>query len=123
MIEQYWMENGVEVGGMNRITFLTDFGTKGAYVAQMKGVVLGITDARIIDITHEVSAHNFREGAFLLWTTAPFFPMGTIHVAVVDPGVGTERKGLIITTRKQILIGPDNGILLPTGHLLGDFVV
>ncbi len=123
MIEQYWMENGVEVGGMNRITFLTDFGTKGAYVAQMKGVVLGITDARIIDITHEVSAHNTREGAFLLWTTAPFFPMGTIHVAVVDPGVGTERKGLIITTKKQILIGPDNGILLPTAHLLGDFVV
>jgi S-adenosylmethionine hydrolase len=89
----------------------------------MKGVVSGITDARIIDITHEVSPHNIREGAFLLWTTAPFFPMGTIHVAVVDPGVGTERKGLIITTKKQIFVGPDNGLLLPTAHLLGDFVV
>jgi hypothetical protein len=117
------MENEVEVGGMQRITFLTDFGTKGAYVAQMKGVVSGITDARIIDITHEISPNNIREGAFLLWTTAPFFPMGTIHVAVVDPGVGTERKGLIITTKKQILVGPDNGLLLPTAHLLGDFVV
>ena len=108
---------------MKRITFLTDFGTKGAYVAQMKGVVSSITDARIVDITHEVSAHNIREGAFLLWTTVPFFPVGTIHVAVVDPGVGTERKGLIITTKKQILVGPDNGILLPTAHLLGDFIV
>jgi S-adenosylmethionine hydrolase len=108
---------------MNRITFLTDFGVKGAYVAQMKGVVSSITDAQMIDISHEVSAQNIREGAFLLWTTAPFFPVGTIHVAVVDPGVGTERKGLIITTKKQILIGPDNGILLPTAHFFGDFVV
>ena len=108
---------------MKRITFLSDFGTKEGYVAQMKGVVSSITDARIIDITHEVAPHNIREGAFILWTTAPFFPLGTIHVAVVDPGVGTERKGLIITTKKQILVGPDNGILLPTAHLLGEFVV
>jgi S-adenosyl-L-methionine hydrolase (adenosine-forming) len=108
---------------MKSITFLTDFGTKGAYVAQMKGVVSGITDARMIDITHDVSPQNIREGAFLLWTTVPFFPVGTIHVAVVDPGVGTQRKGLVITTKKQILVGPDNGILLPTAHLLGDFVV
>jgi S-adenosylmethionine hydrolase len=108
---------------MRRITFLTDFGTKDGYVAQMKGVVSSITDARLIDITHEVSPHNIREGAFILWTTAPYFPVGTVHVAVVDPGVGTERKGLVIATKKQILVGPDNGILLPTAHLLGDFVV
>ena len=108
---------------MKRITFLTDFGTKDGYIAQMKGVASSITDARLLDITHEVAPHNIREGAFILWTTAPFFPMGTVHVAVVDPGVGMERKGLIITTKKQILIGPDNGILLPTAHLLGDFVV
>jgi S-adenosylmethionine hydrolase len=108
---------------MKRITFLTDFGTKDGYVAQMKGVASSITDARLLDITHEVSPHNVREGAFILWATAPFFPIGTIHVAVVDPGVGTERKGLIVTTKKQILVGPDNGILLPTAHLLGDFVV
>lgn len=120
MVEEYWDE---VVDGMKRITFLSDFGTKEGYVAQMKGVVSSITDARIVDITHEVAAHNIREGAFILWTTAPFFPLGTIHVAVVDPGVGTERKGLIITTKKQILVGPDNGILLPAAHLLGDFVV
>jgi S-adenosylmethionine hydrolase len=108
---------------MRRITFLTDFGMKDGYVAQMKGVASSITDARLIDITHEITPHNIREGAFILWTTAPYFPVGTVHVAVVDPGVGMERKGLIITTKKQILVGPDNGILLPTAHLLGDFVV
>jgi len=108
---------------MRRITFLTDFGTKDGYVAQMKGVASSITDARLIDITHEVSPQNIREGAFILWVTASFFPIGTVHVAVVDPGVGMERKGLVITTKKQILVGPDNGILLPTAHLLGDFVV
>ncbi|MBN2599958.1 MAG: SAM-dependent chlorinase/fluorinase [Candidatus Thermoplasmatota archaeon] len=108
---------------MRRITLLSDFGTKEGYVAQMKGVISSITDARVIDISHEVSAQNVREGAFVLWTTAPFFPVGTVHVAVVDPGVGTERKGLVITTKKQVLVGPDNGILLPTAHLLGEFVV
>jgi S-adenosylmethionine hydrolase len=108
---------------MRRVTFLTDFGTKDGYVAQMKGVASSITDARLIDITHEVANHNIREGAFILWATAPFFPVGTVHVAVVDPGVGTERKGLIITTKKQILVGPDNGILMPTAHLLRDYVV
>jgi len=108
---------------MRRITFLTDFGTKDGYVAQMKGVASSITDARLLDITHEIAPQNIREGAFILWTTAPFFPVGTVHVAVVDPGVGMERKGLVITTKKQILVGPDNGLLLPTAHLLGDFVV
>jgi S-adenosylmethionine hydrolase len=108
---------------MRRITFLSDFGTKDGYVAQMKGVVSSITDARLIDITHEIAPHNVREGAFILWTTAPYFPVGTVHVAVVDPGVGTERKGLVITTKKQILVGPDNGLLLPAAHLLNDFVV
>jgi len=108
---------------MQRITLLTDFGTKDGYVAQMKGVIASITDARVIDITHEIAPQNVREGAFILWTTAPFFPMGTVHVAVVDPGVGTQRKGLVIATKKQVLVGPDNGLLLPTAHLLGDFTV
>jgi S-adenosyl-L-methionine hydrolase (adenosine-forming) len=108
---------------MRRITFLTDFGTKDAYVAQMKGVISSITDVRFIDITHEITPHNIREGAFLLWTTAPYFPDGTIHIAVVDPGVGTQRKSLVIATKKQILLGPDNGLLLPAAHQLGDFVV
>jgi S-adenosylmethionine hydrolase len=108
---------------MNRITFLSDFGTKGVYVAQMKGVVSSISDAQLIDLSHEVSAQNVREGAFLLWVAAPFFPAGTIHVGVVDPGVGTERKGLIVTTKKQVFVGPDNGLLMPAAHLFGEVVV
>ena len=108
---------------MKTITFLTDFGTDNGYVAQMKGVALGITDARLVDITHEVTPHHIREGAFLLKTVAPYYPIGTVHVAVVDPGVGTSRKGLLITTRSQILVGPDNGLLIPTARFLGDFTV
>jgi len=106
---------------MKLITFLTDFGTKSGYVAQMKGVAAGITDARLVDITHEITPHNIRQGAFVLHTVVPYFPVGTVHVAVVDPGVGTERKGLLITARSHILVGPDNGLLTPTAHLLGDF--
>lgn len=108
---------------MKIITFLSDFGTKDGYASQMKGVALKITDARLIDITHEITPHNIREGAYTLRVVAPYFPTGTVHVAVVDPGVGTERRGILITTRKHILIGPDNGILMPVAHFLGDFIV
>ena len=108
---------------MKIITFLTDLKTKSGYPAQMKGVVSSLTNARYVDITHDIAPHNIREGAFVLRTSVPYFPDGTVHVAVVDPGVGTERKGIVITTRSQILIGPDNGLLLPTAHFLGDFVV
>jgi S-adenosylmethionine hydrolase len=108
---------------MKIITFLTDFGMKSGYPAQMKGVVSSLTNARYVDITHDIARHNINEGAFVLYTTAPYFPIGTVHVAVVDPGVGTDRRGIIVTTRSQILIGPDNGLLLPTAHLLGDFIV
>ena len=105
------------------ITFLTDFGLKSGYVAQMKGVASGITDARLVDITHDIAPHNIREGAFILRTVVPYFPVGTVHVVVVDPGVGTNRRGLVITTKTQILVGPDNGVLMPAAHLLGDFTV
>jgi hypothetical protein len=108
---------------MKIITFLSDFGTKNGYVAQMKGVASCISDARLVDITHDVQPHNIREGAFILRSVAPYFPKGTVHVAVVDPGVGTERRGLLITTKKQILIGPDNGLLMPAAHFLGDYIV
>jgi S-adenosylmethionine hydrolase len=108
---------------MKIITFLTDFGTKSGYPSQMKGVILKITEAKLIDITHEISPQNINEGAYVLSTTAPYFPKGTIHIAVVDPGVGTNRKGIIIKTKSQILIGPDNGLLIPTAHQIGDFTV
>jgi len=108
---------------MKIITFLTDFGTKNGYVAQMKGVTLSKTYARVVDITHEVTPHDIKEGAFILQSAVSFFPPGTVHVAVVDPSVGTDRRGIVIATRTQILVGPDNGLLIPAARSLGDFVV
>lgn len=108
---------------MKIITFLTDFGTKSSYVSQMKGVALTLTDAKIIDITHEITPHDIFEGAFTLRAAVPYFPSGTVHVAVVDPGVGSNRRGIVITTPSQILVGPDNGLLMPAAKLLGDFIV
>jgi S-adenosylmethionine hydrolase len=108
---------------MKIITFLTDFGMKSGYVAQMKGVASSITDARFVDITHDIRPHDIREGAFVLQTTVSHFPVGSVHVAVVDPGVGTDRKGIIVTTKSHVLIGPDNGLLMPAAHYLGDFTV
>jgi S-adenosylmethionine hydrolase len=89
----------------------------------MKGAALSITDAKIVDITHDISPHNIMEGAFVLRSAVPFFPEGTVHVAVVDPGVGTERKGIVITTPSQIFVGPDNGLLIPAAKYLGKFTV
>jgi len=94
------------------ITLLTDFGLKDPYVAEMKGTILSICpEARIVDITHQVEKFNIRMGAYILASSIPHFPKGSIHVAVVDPGVGTERKAIIIKTPRSVLIGPDNGLL------------
>ena len=102
------------------ITLLTDFGTKDHYVACMKGVIYGICpDATIVDISHEVEPFNILQGAFLLHQAVPWFPDGTIHVAVVDPGVGSRRRALILETRRAFFIGPDNGLMLPAARRLG----
>ncbi|MCX7965650.1 MAG: SAM-dependent chlorinase/fluorinase [Syntrophorhabdaceae bacterium] len=99
---------------MNRhtfITLLTDFGTKDSYVGQMKGVILSINpEAKIIDITHEIEPQDIREAAFVLKEYYPYFPEDTIHVAVVDPEVGGERKPVLCICDGHIFIGPDNGI-------------
>lgn len=96
------------------ITLLTDFGLSDAYVAIMKGVILSIAPrATIVDITHEVPPQSILEGAYLLQTSYRFFPPGTIHVAVVDPGVGTDRRPIAIQTDRSALVGPDNGLLAP----------
>ncbi|MCS6936109.1 MAG: S-adenosyl-l-methionine hydroxide adenosyltransferase family protein [Candidatus Bipolaricaulota bacterium] len=106
------------------ITWLSDFGSASGYPAAMKGVALQICPgATFVDLSHDVERHNVREGAFLLWMTAPYFPDGTIHCAVVDPGVGTERRAIIIKTQKHFFVGPDNGLLLPAASRLGDFSV
>jgi S-adenosylmethionine hydrolase len=95
------------------ITLTSDFGLADSYVAQMKGVILNINPCSIIvDITHEINKFNIQTGAFMLASAAPFFPKGTVHVAIVDPGVGTKRRALLITTKQGYFIGPDNGLLL-----------
>src|SRR4030043_1300706 len=93
------------------ITLLTDFGLKDPYVASMKGVILSINpQCTLVDITHQVSPHDIREGAFILAQTYSTFPKGTIHLAVVDPGVGSARKPILIVTKNYFFVGPDNGL-------------
>jgi S-adenosylmethionine hydrolase len=93
------------------ITLLTDFGTRDHYVASMKGTILKINPrATLIDISHHVSPQNVREGAFLLANAHSAFPMGTIHLSIVDPGVGGPRKPILIVTKDGSFVGPDNGI-------------
>lgn len=95
------------------ITLLSDFGLKDPYVAEMKAVISTISpEARIIDISHSVDKFNIRMGAFVLASATRYFPKGTIHIAVVDPGVGTKRRGLLVETEHTIYIGPDNGVLM-----------
>ena len=94
------------------ITLLTDFGTRDHYVASMKGVILGIhPHCVLVDITHQVKPHDIEEGAFVLANACSFFPKGTVHVSVVDPGVGGPRKPILIVTRDYFFLGPDNGLL------------
>ncbi len=85
---------------MALVTFLTDFGLGDQYVAQMKGVVLkGCPGCQIVDISHMVHRHDIAEASFLLETTVPCFPRGTIHVVIVDPGVGSRRLPIIVKCR------------------------
>ncbi len=98
---------------MRVITLLTDFGLEDGYVAAIKGVIAGVApDARVVDVTHLVPPQDVAFARFRLLTVAPFFPPGTIHLAVVDPGVGTARRALAIRCRSgSCLVGPDNGLL------------
>jgi len=94
------------------MTLLTDFGTDDTYVGQIKGVIAGICPpALVIDLTHAVRPQAVEQGAFLLETALGAFPADTVHLAVVDPGVGTERAGLAIRAGSHIFVGPDNGLL------------
>jgi S-adenosylmethionine hydrolase len=105
------------------VTFLSDFGNKSGYVAQMKGVLYSlVSPVHCVDISHEIAPQNVREGAFILRTTSQFFPRGTIHIAVVDPGVGTDRRGIVVVTKNQIFVGPDNGLLIPAARAQGDYI-
>jgi S-adenosyl-L-methionine hydrolase (adenosine-forming) len=94
------------------ITLTTDFGHRGPFVGIMKGVILSrLSNAKIVDLTHEVEAHWPAEAGFWLAHSYQYFPLGTVHVAVVDPGVGTERDILCCELNGHIFLAPDNGIL------------
>ena len=96
------------------ITLLTDFGLRDPYVGVMKGVIKRINpDVEIIDLSHEVPKYDIDTAALILWVSYRFFPRKTIHVCVVDPGVGTSRKAILIVTKNYYFIGPDNGCLYP----------
>src|SRR2546425_7046456 len=105
---------------MRVITLLSDFGLRESYVAQMKGTILDLCpNAVITDISHDVERHNIPMGSFILETSAPYFPEATIHVAVVDPGVGSARKAIVIECKAGLLVGPDNGLMGRASEKLG----
>ena len=94
------------------ITLTTDFGTRDWFVGTMKGVILKLAPrATLVDITHEIAPGDIPSAAFALAQAAPFFPSGTVHLAVVDPGVGSNRQPVAIQARHHQFVGPDNGVL------------
>jgi S-adenosylmethionine hydrolase len=97
---------------MHIITLTTDFGTSDWFVGTMKGVILQLNSrARLVDLTHGVPAGDIRAGAFALAAACKFFPRGTVHVVVVDPGVGSAREAIALETDRFFFVGPDNGVL------------
>ncbi|MEM1633489.1 MAG: SAM-dependent chlorinase/fluorinase [Sulfolobales archaeon] len=99
------------------IALITDFGYRDPYVGAIKGVILSINpNARIIDITHEVAAYDIAEASYILLTTYREYPEGSIFVVVVDPGVGSSRRAIMIESKRYYFIGPDNGVLRPAAE-------
>src|SRR5262249_38450211 len=102
------------------ITLTTDFGERSPYVAPMKGVILAINPAaRVVDLSHQIRPQALYHASYFLGSCLPYFPRGTIHVAVIDPGVGTERVPLLVRAGAQFLIGPDNGIFTAVIERMG----
>ncbi|MCY4651583.1 MAG: SAM-dependent chlorinase/fluorinase [Dehalococcoidia bacterium] len=101
------------------ITLTTDFGTSDAYVGAMKGVILSLCeDATIVDVSHEIERHNISEASYVLASASTYYPTSAVHVAVVDPGVGSSRRPLILQTARGTFVSPDNGTLT---HILNEF--
>ena len=97
---------------MALIALLTDFGTRDEYVGVMKGVIAGVDpDIRVVDLCHSIEPQNVVHGAYILAAAVPFFPAGTVFVAVVDPGVGTRRRILAVEHRSRRFVVPDNGLI------------
>jgi len=99
---------------MGIITLLTDFGLEDPYVGIMKGIVLSLNPkASLVDLTHQIAPGNIDQAAQVIEESFSFFPPSTIHVAVVDPGVGTDRRPILVKSRNQYFVGPDNGLFWP----------
>ncbi|WP_456482855.1 SAM hydrolase/SAM-dependent halogenase family protein [Methanopyrus kandleri] len=110
---------------MRLITLTTDFGSGSPYPAQVKAVILRIAapGVEVVDVTHEVPAQDVVAGSYVMSVACPWFPPGSVHVGVVDPGVGTERRAVLLETeRGDLLVGPDNGLLIPLAEELGGIV-
>jgi hypothetical protein len=104
------------------ITLMTDFGLRDAFVGTMKGVMLGIAPhAQLVDLTHLVPPQDIRQAAYLLMTATPFFPPHTVHMVVVDPGVGSERRAIAVETPRARYVAPDNGVLTYALALEGEW--
>lgn len=102
---------------MNTVTLMTDFGIKDGNVGVMKGVIWGIApEVKIADLSHIISPQNVSEAALVLGRSAPYFPQGTVHIVVVDPGVGTERRPIAAELGPQRFVGPDNGVITLLYH-------
>ncbi len=93
------------------ITLTSDFGLNDPFVGVMKGVILGINpQANIIDLSHGIASHDIREAAYVIGMNYGYFPAGTIHVVIVDPGVGSRRRNILVATDRYCFVGPDNGV-------------
>lgn len=113
-----WVEAETNPRIPSIITLLTDFGVSDGYVAAMKGTILNLNPAAtLVDVTHEIAPQDVRGAAFVLNTIHRHFPPGTIHVTVVDPGVGTDRDSVVVDTGEALHVTPDNGLL---SYLLAD---
>src|SRR5205823_2199022 len=100
------------------VTLTTDFGA-GDYVGAMKGAILTVDpDLTVVDVDHEVRPHDVRHGAYILYSAVPYYPFAA-HVGVVDPGVGTKRRAILCVCEGALLVGPDNGLLIPAAKRLG----
>ena len=102
----------LEASSSKIITLTTDFGYSDPFVGQMKGVMLSINpDLKIVDITHDIESHCIEDASFVLYNSYKYFPEGTIHVVVVDPGVGSSRRAIILKVEGHYFVMPDNGLI------------
>jgi hypothetical protein len=114
-----WCSTLDGVAGFDWISLCTDYGWADGFVAACHGVIAGIAPrARVLDVTHSIGPGDVRHGAVVLADTLPWLPPA-VHVAVVDPGVGTARRGLALVSGDAVLVGPDNGLLVPAAQALG----